>query len=64
VVSHFVAQRLGVADDALIPRTVGYLALGAALAAYEQWLADEESDLLPLLRASLAVLTGSIEGRR
>jgi mycofactocin system transcriptional regulator len=61
VVSRFAAQRLGVADDALIPRTLGHLALGAALAGYEQWLADESSELLPLLREALAVLTVRIE---
>jgi len=59
VVSHFAAQRMGVADDALIPRTLGYLALGAALAAYEQWLAADDNDLLPLLQESLAVLTAT-----
>jgi len=61
VVSRFAAQRLGVADDALIPRTLGHLALGAALASYEQWLADEDSELLPLLREALAVLTVPIQ---
>jgi mycofactocin system transcriptional regulator len=64
VVSRFAAKRLGVADDALIPRTLGHLALGAALASYEQWLADETSDLLPFLREALAVLTVRIEESR
>jgi mycofactocin system transcriptional regulator len=56
VVSRFAAKRLGVAEDALIPRTLGRLALGCALAAYEQWLADDGENLLPLLRETLAVL--------
>jgi mycofactocin system transcriptional regulator len=64
VVSRFAARRLGVADDALIPRTLGHLALGAALAAYEQWLADEDIELLPVLREALGVLTAPTESRR
>jgi mycofactocin system transcriptional regulator len=60
VVSRFAAGRLGVDEDALIPRTLGHLALGAALAAYEQWLADEDSDLLVVLGEALAVLTAPI----
>jgi len=60
VVSRFAAGRLGVDEHALIPRTLGHLALGAALAAYEQWLADEDSDLLVVLGEALAVLTTPI----
>jgi TetR/AcrR family transcriptional regulator, regulator of mycofactocin system len=60
VVSRFAAGRLGVDEQALIPRTLGHLALGAALAAYEQWLADDESELLVVLSAALAVLTSPI----
>ena len=60
VVSRFAAGRLGVHEHALIPRTLGHLALGAALAAYEQWLADEGSELLVVLTEALAVLTSPI----
>ncbi len=60
VVARFAAHRLGVDEHALIPRTLGHLALGAALAAYEQWLADEDSDLLVVLTEALAVLTTPI----
>ena len=60
VVSRFAAGRLGVDEHALIPRTLGHLALGAALAAYEQWLADEGSELLVVLTEALAVLTSPI----
>ena len=62
VVSRFAAGRLGVDEHALIPRTLGHLALGAALAAYEQWLADEDSDLLVVLTEALAVLTVADRG--
>ena len=56
VVARFAAARLGCAPDDLIPRTLGHLALGAALAAYEQWLAHGDADLIDLLRTSLALL--------
>jgi hypothetical protein len=35
---------------------VGHLALGAAVAAYEQWLADESADLPRLLSAAFDAL--------
>jgi len=37
VVEHFVATRT---SDAALPRLAGHLMLGAAVSAYEQWLAD------------------------
>lgn len=61
VVARFAAGRLGVGPDDLVPRTLGHLALGAALAAYEQWLADEDADLIDLLHASLALLGGPLD---
>jgi len=35
---------------------VGHLALGTAVAAYEQWLSDESADLATLLDASFDAL--------
>lgn len=62
VVARFVADRLGIADTELIPRTLGHLALGAALSAYEEWLADPDSELLPLLERSLSMLNPPPDG--
>lgn len=45
IVAEFVAQRLGVTADALVPQTIAYTCLGAALAAYEHWIQHPESDL-------------------
>lgn len=56
VVARFAASRLGGAPEDLVPRTLGHLALGAALSAYEQWLAHEDTDLIDLLRTSLTLL--------
>jgi mycofactocin system transcriptional regulator len=49
VVARFAARRLDQYLDAPLPQLIGHLALGSAVAAYEQWLADETSDLAVLL---------------
>lgn len=59
VVARFAATRLGGSADELIPRTLGHLALGAALSAYEQWLADDNARLIDLLHESLDLVGGT-----
>jgi hypothetical protein len=49
VVAEFVANRRGSSADDLVPRLVGHVLLGAAVAAYEQWLADPDAALDRLL---------------
>jgi mycofactocin system transcriptional regulator len=49
VVATFVARRLGEPVGAFAPQLLGHHALGAAVAAYEQWLGDERADLAQLL---------------
>ena len=56
VVAAFAAGRLGLAEDALLPEVVGYSALGATLAGYDQWLRDENSELTALLDEALGEL--------
>lgn len=56
VVAEFAARRLGAQPDELLPRLVGHLSLGAAVAAYEQWLHDPGSHLGRLLDQSLGEL--------
>ena len=56
VVARFAARRLKQSADALLPQLVGHLALGAAVTAYEQWLADESADLPRLLSAAFGAL--------
>jgi mycofactocin system transcriptional regulator len=70
VVAEFAARRVGAPPDELLPRLVGHLSLGAAVAAYEQWLHDPGSDLGRLLDQSLSELArgftptlGSTQGR-
>ncbi len=55
VIVEFAAARLGVDRHDLVPRTLGHLALGAALAAYEQWLSTPGSDLITLLEQALTI---------
>jgi len=45
VVARYAARRMGAPAHDLGPQLVGHIALGAASAAYEQWLRDEPSDL-------------------
>jgi mycofactocin system transcriptional regulator len=56
VVAAFAAGRLGLAEDDLLPEVVGYSALGATLAGYDQWLRDERSELTALLDEALGEL--------
>jgi hypothetical protein len=57
VVSRFAAGRLRFTQDTLISRTLGHLGPWCALAAYDQWLSYDDSDLPPLSQGALAVLT-------
>jgi mycofactocin system transcriptional regulator len=63
VVADFVAGRLGLEAATLVPQLVGYTALGAALAAYEQWLGDERADLSVLLDTALRELCAGLAER-
>lgn len=58
VVADFAARRLGEPSHALLPQLVAHLCLGAALTAYEQWLADPGAELEPLLDQALGGLAG------
>ncbi|MCT7658217.1 mycofactocin system transcriptional regulator [Mycobacterium deserti] len=45
VVAAFVAARLRLKPEDLMPQTVAWTMLGVALSAYEHWLADESAEL-------------------
>ncbi|MDN5915392.1 MAG: mycofactocin system transcriptional regulator [Pseudonocardia sp.] len=49
VVADYVAMRLGVPPGGLIPQSVGHACLGVCIAAYERWLADDDTRLDGLL---------------
>lgn len=55
VVAEFAARRLGERPDQLRPQVIANCALGAAVAAYERWLADARSDLASNLDRALGI---------
>lgn len=61
VVAEYAAQRLGAPPDGLAPSAIAWALLGIALAAYEQWLRDEDADLSALLDESLRLLATGFE---
>ena len=56
VICDYVAHRYRLEPWDLLPRTVGHVSLALSLSAYEQWLLDDDADLLELLRATRPVL--------
>lgn len=60
VVAEHVAHRLSLAPEDHLPRSVAWMSLGVAIAAYEQWLADETLELVQLLRAGWDVLADGV----
>ena len=60
VIAAFVAQRLDAKPNDLVPQTVAWTALGVALTAYEQWLADESVSLPDALGAAFDVVSGGL----
>lgn len=61
VVDEFVGERIGQRPDALAPRTLGYVALGVAIAAYEQWLETDEADLRDLMDSAMRQVAAAFE---
>jgi mycofactocin system transcriptional regulator len=55
-IADFVADRMALSSSALLPQAIAYALLGAAIAAYEQWLADVDSDLGDLLDEAIRTL--------
>jgi len=64
VVAEFAGRRLGQAPGALLPQLIAHSCLGAAMTAYEQWLASPGSDLEQLLDSALRALDGAWAGQR
>lgn len=60
VIAGYCAARLGVDAGEHLPQTIAWLCLGTALAAYEQWLAAPDSDLIELIEAGSDLLARGI----
>ncbi|HXZ62092.1 MAG TPA: mycofactocin system transcriptional regulator [Acidimicrobiales bacterium] len=59
VVAEFVAERTGQRPDALAPQAVAHAVLGVAVAAYEQWLDDQNAELGTLLDLAIRHLAAA-----
>jgi mycofactocin system transcriptional regulator len=62
VIAEFAARRVGAAPQDMVPQLIAYAALGAAVAAYEQWLRDSDAELEPLLDLAMAELSRGFGG--
>ena len=58
VVADFAGERLGVPPESLEPQTVAWVTLATCLAAYEQWLRQDDASLLVLLDEAFHTLEG------
>jgi TetR/AcrR family transcriptional regulator, regulator of mycofactocin system len=63
VVAEFAAARLDLPADDLLPKVIGFSALGATLAAYEEWLRDDGQTLESLLDRALGELAIGFQHR-
>jgi mycofactocin system transcriptional regulator len=64
VVAEYAARRLRLPETALLPQTIAYTFLGAAIAAYEHWLRDDHSDLDLHLDQALRALASGFQDLR
>ena len=62
MIAEFVAKRTGARTEDMVPQLIAYAALGAAVAAYEQWLRDEGAELEPLLDVAMGELQRGFGG--
>ncbi|MCJ0980703.1 mycofactocin system transcriptional regulator [Rhodococcus sp. ARC_M12] len=60
VIAEYVAARTASDPTDHFPRTVGWMVLGVAISAYEQWLTDDRSSLVELLTAGIAPLQSGL----
>ncbi len=63
VIAEFAAERTGLRPDSLAPQAIAHAVLGVAVAAYEQWLDDEDAELGGLLDAAMRQLEAAFAGR-
>ncbi|HVT66659.1 MAG TPA: mycofactocin system transcriptional regulator [Trebonia sp.] len=59
VVAEFAAERTGLRPDDLAPQSIAHAVLGVAVAAYEHWLNDPDSDLGDLLDDAMRQLAAA-----
>jgi TetR/AcrR family transcriptional regulator, regulator of mycofactocin system len=62
VIAEFVAERTGRRPESLAPQAIAHAVLGVAIAAYEQWLDDESTELGVLLDSAMRELGAAFAG--
>lgn len=62
VIADFAARRVRAEPEDLLPQLIAYSALGAAVAAYDQWLRHDDADLGALLDEAMAELARGFGG--
>ncbi|WP_156485602.1 mycofactocin system transcriptional regulator [Tsukamurella pseudospumae] len=62
VIAEHVARHFGVEASDHAPQTIAWMALGVALAAYDQWLQQPDADLEALLRDGGDLLINAVGG--
>jgi mycofactocin system transcriptional regulator len=62
VIADFAARRVGARPEDLLPQLIAYSALGAAVAAYDQWLRHDDAELEPLLDEAMTELARGFGG--
>jgi TetR/AcrR family transcriptional regulator, regulator of mycofactocin system len=61
VIAEYVATRLNVDPDAMLPRLAGHVSLALAVSAYEQWLLEPDTDLTTILELEMNALQSYIQ---
>jgi mycofactocin system transcriptional regulator len=56
VLATFAAKRLGVDEASLQPQAIAHVFLAISLSAYEQWLRDEDTNLIAVLQEAQSIL--------
>lgn len=56
MVARFASRRLNESSDALGPRLIGQIAVGATVAAYDTWLDDRDSELEDLISEAFSLI--------
>ncbi|MCW2900159.1 MAG: regulatory protein TetR [Streptosporangiaceae bacterium] len=59
VLAEYIGHRMGLRDDSVAPQTIAYATLGVAIAAYEQWLRRDDTDLIHLLDTAMRELASA-----
>lgn len=62
IIAGYVSLRLGVERSTSVPQAVAWACLGVSLAAYEEWISDDASDLLGLIDKSFRALSTIFSG--